>query len=91
MEDIEHNNNRLIEEQRHNDFESSTRCDEENPNNISFKKEKDRNIIVEDNQEYSIEVDIKNFEENEEKLKQKTNIEESTLENILNDSNNESH
>ena len=92
LEEIEHNNNHLIEEQRHsNDFEISTRCDEENPNNISFKKEKDRNIIVENNQEYSIEVDIKNFEENEEKSKKSTNIEESTLENILNDSNNESN
>ena len=93
LEEIKHNNNHLIEEQRHsNDFEISTQCDEENPNNnVSFKKEKDRNIIVENNQEYSIEVDIKNFEENEEKSKKSTNIEESTLENILNDSNNESN
>ena len=59
LEDIEHNN-RLIEEQRHTNYiESSTQCDEENNNNISFKKEKDRNIIIENNQEYSIEVDIK--------------------------------
>ena len=50
-----------------NDFNRSTEWGEDNPNNISFKKEKDRNIIVENHEEYSIEINIKIFLENEKK------------------------
>ena len=86
--DKNNNNNNLVEERNNNInyFERSTECGDDNPNNISFKKEKDRNIIVENNIEYSIEVNIKDFLENEKKLKQGTNTEESTVANILNDS-----
>ncbi len=67
-------------------MERSTECGDDNPNNISFKKEKDRNIIVENNTEFSLEVNIKDFLENEKNSKERTNIEESTIANILNDS-----
>lgn len=67
-------------------MERSTECGDDNPNDISFKKEKDRNIIVENNTEFSLEVNIKDFLENEKNSKERTNIEESTIANILNDS-----
>ena len=78
----------MVEERNNNInyFDRSTECGDDNPNNISFKKEKDRNNIVENHKEYSIEVNIKEFLEDEKELNQKTNIEDITTENILNDS-----
>ena len=88
LEIIVKNHNNLVEERNNNinNFDSSTECGDDNPNNISFKKEKDRNIIVENHKEYSIEVNIKDFLENEKISNQNTNVEDSTIENILNDS-----
>ena len=67
-------------------MERSTECGDDNFNNIAFKKEKSRNIIVENNTEFSLEVNIKDFLEDEKNSKERTNIEESTIAKILNDS-----
>ena len=86
--EIDRNRLGLVEERNTNInyLERSTECGDDNPNNISFKKEKDRNIIVENNTEFSLEVNIKDFLEDEKNSKERTNIEESTIANILNDS-----
>ena len=43
--------------------------DDDDENNISFNEEEDKNIIVENHEVNNIEINIKNFIENEEKLK----------------------
>jgi len=50
-----------LNEEQNNNSEASTHYGENNINNISFKKEVDKNIIVEKNEVYNIEVNIKNF------------------------------
>ena len=91
FDDIYYGNN-LVEEQRPNidldESDRSTECGDGKINDISFHKEIDKNIIVENHEEYSIEVNIKNFFENEEKLKQGQFIEESSIQNILTESDN---
>lgn len=90
-DDIYHRND-LIEEQRPNidydDSDLSTECGEGNINNIIFHEEIDKNIIIENHEIYIIEVNIKNFLENEEKLRQSLFIEENSIQNILTESDN---
>ena len=60
----------LNEEQSNNfNSEASTQYIENNINNISFNKEADKNIIVENNEVYNIEVSIKHFAEMKENKK----------------------
>ena len=68
--------------------DNETHCGDNNLNNISFNKEPDKNIIVENHEVYDIEVNIKNFYENEVKKNQNQiiNSEENSQKNDINDS-----
>ena len=81
----------LIEEQYNNsDFSSdtATQCSENNINNgSSYIKQDDKNIIVENNKVYEVEVNIKNFAENKNNMEQIINSEENSINENMNDTN----
>ena len=52
-----------------NETDCSTDNEDDDENNISFNEEEDKNIIVENHEVNNIEFNIKNFIENEEKIK----------------------
>ena len=53
----------------YNEDDNDTEYDESNSNNVSFNEEEDSNIIVENNEIYDIDFNIKDYFNNEEKLK----------------------
>ena len=80
----------LNEEQNNNPRSISdveTQYSEKNINNIPYIQQDDKNIILENNKEYEVEVNIKNFMENKDIAKQIMNSEENSIGENINDSN----